>query len=77
MQSLESLKRSMVRYVSCLRKIFETSTSLLKLGVNEVVTNVDAKTVDVQCEDGVNNQTLLESLQKWSATSGKSVELLN
>jgi hypothetical protein len=67
----------MVRYVSCLRKIFETSTSLLKLGVNEVVTNVDAKTVDVQCEDGVNNQTLLESLQKWSATSGKSVELLN
>ncbi len=46
-------------------------------GVHDVATNVDAKTVEVQCEDGVNSQLLLDSLQKWSATSGKSVELVN
>ena len=44
-------------------------------GVSDVQTNVEAKTVVVTADDSVSPQVMLEKLQKWSAASGKSVEL--
>ena len=44
-------------------------------GVSDVQTNVEAKTVVVTADDSVAPQVMLEKLQKWSAASGKSVEL--
>eukprot|EP00563_Minutocellus_polymorphus_P006611 CAMPEP_0181038740 /NCGR_PEP_ID=MMETSP1070-20121207/10091_1 /TAXON_ID=265543 /ORGANISM="Minutocellus polymorphus, Strain NH13" /LENGTH=73 /DNA_ID=CAMNT_0023116533 /DNA_START=45 /DNA_END=266 /DNA_ORIENTATION=+ len=45
-------------------------------GVTDVQTNVEAKTVVVvTADDSVSPQGMLEKLQKWSAASGKSVEL--
>eukprot|EP00561_Arcocellulus_cornucervis_P001462 CAMPEP_0185806346 /NCGR_PEP_ID=MMETSP1322-20130828/4384_1 /TAXON_ID=265543 /ORGANISM="Minutocellus polymorphus, Strain RCC2270" /LENGTH=73 /DNA_ID=CAMNT_0028502431 /DNA_START=107 /DNA_END=328 /DNA_ORIENTATION=+ len=45
-------------------------------GVEDVQTNVEAKTVVVvTADDSVSPQVMLEKLQKWSAASGKSVEL--
>eukprot|EP00544_Gedaniella_sp_CCMP2646_P010546 CAMPEP_0202494150 /NCGR_PEP_ID=MMETSP1361-20130828/10823_1 /ASSEMBLY_ACC=CAM_ASM_000849 /TAXON_ID=210615 /ORGANISM="Staurosira complex sp., Strain CCMP2646" /LENGTH=74 /DNA_ID=CAMNT_0049124565 /DNA_START=56 /DNA_END=280 /DNA_ORIENTATION=+ len=44
-------------------------------GVNDVQTDVAAKTVVVQADPSVSPQLMLEKLQKWSAASGKSVAL--
>ena len=44
-------------------------------GVNSIQTNVAAKTVVVVADPSVSPQVMLEKLQKWSAASGKSVEL--
>ncbi len=49
---------------------------IVSTGVQEVKPNVETKLVEVVCEDSVSEQSLLEPLQKWSASSGKSVELM-
>ncbi|KAJ1408996.1 hypothetical protein B484DRAFT_336796 [Ochromonadaceae sp. CCMP2298] len=45
-------------------------------GVTSIEAVVEAKTVDVTCEDAVEASALLDALMKWSEKSGKSVELL-
>jgi hypothetical protein len=45
-------------------------------GVKEVDANVETKIVLVKCDESVDSAALLESLTKWSASSGKSVELV-
>jgi hypothetical protein len=49
--------------------------SLLYAGVKSVDANVETKNVAVTCEESVITTTLLEALQKWSVSSGKSVAL--
>eukprot|EP00640_Fibrocapsa_japonica_P009877 CAMPEP_0113934448 /NCGR_PEP_ID=MMETSP1339-20121228/1773_1 /TAXON_ID=94617 /ORGANISM="Fibrocapsa japonica" /LENGTH=76 /DNA_ID=CAMNT_0000936261 /DNA_START=79 /DNA_END=309 /DNA_ORIENTATION=+ /assembly_acc=CAM_ASM_000762 len=44
-------------------------------GVTSVETDVEAKTVVVQGDAQTSPETMLEALMKWSAASGKSVEL--
>ena len=44
-------------------------------GVSEVVTSVEDKLITVQHEEVVDKAQLLAALKKWSAASGKSVEL--
>ena len=44
-------------------------------GVSEVVTSVEDKLITVQHSENVEKSVLLEALMKWSAASGKSVEL--
>ena len=44
-------------------------------GVSGVVTSVEDKLVTVEHEERVEKNTMLEALMKWSAASGKSVEL--
>ena len=48
----------------------------LFLGVTKVDANVESKAVVVTCEETVDSATLLGALQKWSESSGKTVELL-
>ena len=45
-------------------------------GVTNVDANVETKNVAVTCEESVDNAKLLAVLQKWSASSGKAVELI-
>jgi len=45
-------------------------------GVTDVQTDVAAKSVVVQHVESVSPQDMNEKLQKWSAASGKSVELI-
>eukprot|EP00542_Grammatophora_oceanica_P022341 CAMPEP_0194046982 /NCGR_PEP_ID=MMETSP0009_2-20130614/23287_1 /TAXON_ID=210454 /ORGANISM="Grammatophora oceanica, Strain CCMP 410" /LENGTH=73 /DNA_ID=CAMNT_0038692477 /DNA_START=96 /DNA_END=317 /DNA_ORIENTATION=+ len=45
-------------------------------GVSSVETNVEAKTVVVNADAGVSPAEMNEKLQKWSAASGKPVELV-
>ena len=44
-------------------------------GVSGVVTSVENKLITVEHDDAVEKDTLLQALMKWSAASGKSVEL--
>ena len=44
-------------------------------GVSEVVTSVEDKLITVEHAESVDKNTLLEALMKWSAASGKSIEL--
>lgn len=45
-------------------------------GVIKVDANVETKSVAVTVAVGVEPQTLLDALLKWSTASGKSVELI-
>jgi hypothetical protein len=47
----------------------------LVVGVSDIQTNVEAKSVVVVHNDTVSKEVMLEKLQKWSAASGKSVAL--
>ena len=49
--------------------------SIVLLGVSDIQTNVEAKSVVVVHDDTVSKEVMLEKLQKWSAASGKSVAL--
>jgi len=44
--------------------------------VEDVQADLETKIVTVTCGDEVADETLLEALLKWSASSGKKVELL-
>ncbi|CAM9165297.1 unnamed protein product [Hapterophycus canaliculatus] len=44
-------------------------------GVSAVDANVDAKTVTVSSDGATTKQAMLDALLKWSAASGKTVEL--
>ena len=44
-------------------------------GVSAVEADVAAKTVTVSSDGATTKQAMLEALMKWSAASGKSVEL--
>jgi copper chaperone len=44
-------------------------------GVTEVNADVEAKLVTIEHSDDVTPEAMNEALQKWSAASGKSVEL--
>jgi copper chaperone len=46
-------------------------------GVEEVECNVETKDVKVTCAESVESSVLLEALEKWSASSKKSVELVS
>lgn len=48
---------------------------IVLLGVSDIQTNVEAKSVVVVHSDTVSKEVMLEKLQKWSAASGKSVAL--
>ena len=52
-----------------------SSNFFLFLGVTDIETNVEAKTVVVQADASVSPDSMLEKLQKWGNASGKSVEL--
>ena len=45
-------------------------------GVQDVSANVETKIVAVTCEDAVEDETIVAALQKWSVSSGKSVEFV-
>jgi len=45
-------------------------------GVEGVEADVDAKKVDVKCNESVSAESMLEALKKWSQVSGKTVELV-
>jgi copper chaperone len=45
-------------------------------GVDNVETNLETKDVKITCVDDLSETILLESLQNWSKSSGKSVELI-
>ena len=45
-------------------------------GVDNVETNLETKDVKITCVDDLSETVLLESLQNWSKSSGKSVELV-
>ena len=47
----------------------------LSLGVTDIETNVEAKTVVVQADASVSPEFMLGKLQKWGNASGKTVEL--
>lgn len=46
-------------------------------GVTDIETNVEAKTVVVTHANSVSKQDMLQKLEKWSASSGKSVALVS
>ena len=46
------------------------------VGVTNVDANVETKSVIVTCQESVADSKLLEVLKKWSASSGKDVELV-
>ena len=46
-------------------------------GVDNVETNLETKDVKITCVDDLSENVLLESLQNWSKSSGKSVELIS
>ena len=46
-------------------------------GVDNVETNLETKDVKITCNDNLSETILLESLQNWSKSSGKSVELIS
>ena len=45
-------------------------------GVQEIDADVDTKIVKVTCAESVASETLLAALNKWSSSSGKSVEYI-
>ena len=48
---------------------------IVYLGVTDVKCDLETKKVDVTHEDSVSSQVIVESLSKWSESSGKSVKL--
>lgn len=46
-------------------------------GVDNVETNLETKDVKITCVDDLSETILLETLQNWSKSSGKSVELVS
>jgi copper chaperone CopZ len=53
-----------------------TNVVNFRKGVEKVDADVETKSVVVTCDEGVDSAVLLEALQKWSASSGKPVELV-
>lgn len=47
------------------------------IGVKTVNTNLETKMVNVECEDIVQDGTLVDALKKWAGSSGKIVELVS
>ena len=44
-------------------------------GVDDVICSVENKTVDVMCDESVNESDLLTRLETWASASGKEVQL--
>jgi len=45
-------------------------------GVQKINVNLETKLVEIECDDAIRADVLVDALMKWSATSGKSVELV-
>ena len=56
-------------HVSCIPGI------IIYLGVTDVKCDLETKKVDVTHDDSVDKQVIVDSLSKWSESSGKSVQL--
>lgn len=57
-------------------KMITNPTNFDLLGVEKVDAKWETKNVEVTCIESIDGAALLVALEKWSASSGKSVELI-